>query len=35
MYAATGSKLFRHKGDSLVSGLAEVQKKKTRWVMVI
>lgn len=32
MYAATGSKLFRHKGDSLVSGLAEVQ---TRWVMVI
>ena len=25
MYAATGSKLFRHKGDSLVSGLAEVQ----------
>ena len=25
MYAATGSKLFRHKGDSLVSGLAECQ----------
>lgn len=25
MYAATGSELFKHKGDSLVSGLAEVQ----------
>ena len=27
MYAATGSKLFRHKGDSLVSGLAEGTKR--------
>lgn len=25
MYAVTGSELFKHKGDSLVSGLAEVQ----------
>lgn len=25
MYAATGSELFKHKGDSLVSGLVEVQ----------